>query len=138
MVSSPRYVTRVLTAPHSAEVFPTGVRSVCLVFTTCVQWLGQFVIVYSTPYMMTNITYGTFLFFACSVVVGLVIVIFLMPETKGLSLEEMDILFNVPGVLAINQRKKANAIIAEQREAERIVGAEKVPEKADCVETVPV
>jgi hypothetical protein len=35
-----------------AEAFPTAVRQVCLVFTTCTQWLGQFIIAYSTPYMV--------------------------------------------------------------------------------------
>lgn len=102
------------------------------------QWLGQFIIVYSTPYMMTNITYGTFLFFACSVVIGLLVVFFLMPETKGLSLEEMDILYNIPGILAIHQRKKADAIIAEQRQAEELVNTEKVVEVTQHVETSSV
>ncbi|KXL44056.1 hypothetical protein M433DRAFT_73491 [Acidomyces richmondensis BFW] len=117
-----------------AEVFPTGVRSICLVFTTCMQWLGQFIVVYSTPYMMTNITYGTFLFFAASVVVGLFIVYFLMPETKGLSLEEMDILYDIPSVIAINQRKKADAIIAAQREVGGLVDSEKLSYRAQEVE----
>ncbi|OTB01160.1 hypothetical protein M426DRAFT_64584 [Hypoxylon sp. CI-4A] len=103
-----------------AEIFPTGIRSVCLVFTTCTQWLGQFIIVYSTPYMMTNITYGTFLFFGCFLVVGMLVVFFLMPETKGLSLEDMDILFSIEGS-AVTQRRKADEIIATQRAAENVV-----------------
>jgi hypothetical protein len=43
-----------------AEAFPTAVRQVCLVFTTCTQWLGQFIIAYSTPYMIADIKYGVF------------------------------------------------------------------------------
>lgn len=107
----------------SAEVFPTGIRSICLIFTTCTQWLGQFIIAYSTPYMLANITYGTFLFFASSVVCGVTMVYFLMPETKGFSLEEMDVLFSING-LAINKHRKAENIIAEQREAEQRVAEE--------------
>ncbi|KAI0165432.1 general substrate transporter [Hypoxylon sp. FL1284] len=103
-----------------SEVFPTGIRSVCLVFTTCTQWLAQFIIVYSTPYMMTNITYGTFLFFGASLVVGMLLVFLFVPETKGLSLEDMDVLFNVRG-LAAAQRKKADDIITSQRAAENLV-----------------
>ncbi|KAI1099545.1 general substrate transporter [Jackrogersella minutella] len=103
-----------------AEVFPTGIRSLSLLFTTCMQWLGQFIIVYSTPYMMTSITYGTFLLFGCFLVIGTLVVFFLMPETKGLSLEEMNVLFNVKG-FAMNQRKKADEIIALQRAAENVV-----------------
>ena len=98
----------------SSEVFPTAIRSVCLVFTTCSQWLGQFIIVYSTPYMMTNITFGTFLLFATSVLIGVAIVWFLMPETKGLSLEEMDILFSIKGS-ARTKRRETDRIIDEKR-----------------------
>ncbi|CZT05143.1 probable monosaccharide transporter [Rhynchosporium graminicola] len=100
-----------------AEVFPTGTRSLCLVFTTCTQWLGQFIIVYSTPYMMENVKYGTFIFFGSSLVVGIIFVILFMPETKGLSLEDMDIMFNLAG-LAHSMRAKTDAIIAERRIAD--------------------
>ncbi|KAI1378559.1 general substrate transporter [Hypoxylon crocopeplum] len=113
-----------------AEVFPTGIRSVCLLFTTCTQWLAQFIIVYSTPYMMTNITFGTFLFFGSSLVVGILVVFFFMPETKGLSLEDMDVLFNVKG-LAATQRMKADEIIASQLAAENIVD---LKEKTEHIE----
>ena len=95
-------------------MFPLGIRSICLVFTTCAQWLAQFVIVYSTPYMIVGITYGTFLFFASSVVVGIVVVYFFLPETKNLSMEEMDILFTNSGT-AVQKRRKTDQIIAEQR-----------------------
>jgi hypothetical protein len=74
--------------------------------------------------MIKNITYGTFFLFGTSVVIGVVVVLFFMPETKGLSLEEMDILFNVSGS-ALTQRKQANRIISEMREAENIASGEK-------------
>ncbi|KAI0836625.1 general substrate transporter [Hypoxylon sp. FL0890] len=118
-----------------AEVFPTGIRSVCLLFTTCTQWLGQFIIVYSTPYMMTNITYGTFLFFGGFLLFGTMVVFFLMPETKGLSLEDMDILFNIKG-LAITQRKKADEIIGSQRAAENAVDLEEKGDHAIHIESI--
>ncbi|PVI05541.1 general substrate transporter, partial [Periconia macrospinosa] len=97
-----------------AEVFPMGIRSVCLVFTTCAQWLGQFTIVYSTPYMMTNIKSGTFFLFGSSVVFGLFFSWFFVPETKGFTLEEMDILFTRKG-LAFTWRKQAEQYIQEAR-----------------------
>ncbi|KAH8649893.1 hypothetical protein BX600DRAFT_483872 [Xylariales sp. PMI_506] len=116
-----------------AEVFPTGTRSICLVFTTCAQWLGQFIIVYSTPYMMTNITYGTFLFFGASLVVAMVIVYFLLPETKGLSLEEMDILFTAKGS-AVQKRIAAEEFLASQREAANVIDTAKAGKTADHIE----
>ncbi|KAM0337995.1 hypothetical protein ACHAPU_011472 [Fusarium lateritium] len=81
-----------------AEIFPMAIRSICLVFTTCAQWLGQFIVVYSTSCMMTDIKYGTVLLFACSVVFGFCFAFFLIPETKGISLEDMDVLFGCKGM----------------------------------------
>lgn len=101
---------------RSAEVFPTAIRSACMLFTTCNQWLAQFTIVYSTPYMMANITYGTFFLFGFSVLFGIFFTFTFIPETKGLSLEDMDILFNQTG-LARTWRKKTDAIIQERSEA---------------------
>jgi hypothetical protein len=86
--------------------------------------------------MMINIKYGTFLFFGCSLVVGIFVVFFLMPETKGLALEEMDILFNIEG-LAYNKRRKADEIIAAQRNAEGVVGGDKDKDTPDYVEVIP-
>ncbi|EKD18019.1 uncharacterized protein L3040_004558 [Drepanopeziza brunnea f. sp. 'multigermtubi'] len=102
-----------------AEVYPSATRSVCLVFTTCTQWLGQFIIVYSTPYMMSDIKWGTFIFFGASLAVGITVAILFMPETKGLSLEEMDVMFNISG-LAPRKRAKADEIIRERRLAEGV------------------
>ena len=73
--------------------------------------------------MITNITYGTFLFFGSSLVVGILTVILFLPETKGLSLEEMDILFSIKG-LAHQQCKKADTIIQDMRSAENLVGTD--------------
>ena len=93
-----------------------AIRSACLLFTTCAQWLGQFTIVYSTPYMMENITYGTFFLFGSSVLFGIIFSFVFIPETKGLALEDMDILFSQKG-LAITWRKKTDKIIQDRAEA---------------------
>ena len=73
--------------------------------------------------MMTNITYGTFLFFGSSLVFGILFVYLLMPETKGMSLEEMDILFNIPGP-ANRKRAKADEMIEEMRAPGNLVDSE--------------
>lgn len=67
--------------------------------------------------MINNITYGTFLIFGVSLVVAIIVIFFLMPETKGLSLEEMDILFGLEGPTR-TKRKRAEALIEETRLAE--------------------
>lgn len=84
---------------------------------------------------MTNITYGTFFLFGTSIVIGIVVVLLFMPETKGLSLEEMDILFHVSG-FANTQRAKADDIIKEMRQAEELVGADVKADAATYVEEV--
>lgn len=121
-----------------AEVFPTSVRQVCLVFTTCTQWLGQFIIAYSTPYMVADIKYGLFLFFGCSVVVGITFAYFFLPETKGVQLEDMDIMFGAKG-FARQKRKTLDAILAERREevvANKAVADEKNAAVTERVESV--
>lgn len=93
----------------SAEIFPLAIRSACLVVTTCFQWLGQFIVVYSTPFMMVDLKWGTFIFFAAFVFVGFFFAYFLVPETSGLTLEEMDILFSQSGS-ARQKRRKLDAM----------------------------
>ncbi|CAK7216739.1 hypothetical protein SCUCBS95973_002908 [Sporothrix curviconia] len=78
----------------AAEAFPTRIRSFAMLFPTATQYLGQFVVVYSLPYMVDSIKYGTYLFYAAWIVVGFVFTFFLVPETKGVSLEDMDLLFD--------------------------------------------
>lgn len=64
---------------------------------------------------MTDITYGTFLFFGTSVVVGIIFAYFYLPETKEVALEDMDILFSIKGS-ARHMRREADRLIALQRE----------------------
>ena len=54
---------------------------------------AQFVIVYATPYMISDIKFGTFFFFAASTLVASIIVYCLMPETKGFTLEDIHFIF---------------------------------------------
>ena len=66
---------------------------------------------------MTDITWGTFILFACSVVFGLCFAFFLIPETKGISLEDMDLLFSRKG-MPRTWRRQTNDIIAQRRAGE--------------------
>ena len=51
-----------------------------------------------TPAMLSGITYGTFLLFGFLTLLGAGFIWWFFPETKGLSLEEMDTLFGSTGV----------------------------------------
>ncbi|KII95710.1 hypothetical protein PLICRDRAFT_693866 [Plicaturopsis crispa FD-325 SS-3] len=100
---------------YCAEIFPAGIRPVCTVITTMTQWLVQFAIVYATPYMVKNITYGTFVFFGVCTVIGGVFVWWFVPETRGIPLEDMDILFTRKG-RASQMRRETQDILAARRE----------------------
>jgi len=55
--------------------------------------------------MITGITYGTFLIFGILTYLGAAFIWFFFPETKGLSLEEMDILFGSVGLAAADAER---------------------------------
>ncbi|KAJ5693030.1 hypothetical protein N7462_002453 [Penicillium macrosclerotiorum] len=86
-------------------IFPTRIRSFCLVLTTCSHWVGEFYTSYAVTYMFSSITYGTFIFFGSMTVIGGIYVYLFLPETKGIALEDMDYLFGGRG-LALHQIKR--------------------------------
>jgi hypothetical protein len=65
--------------------------------------------------MIADIQYGTFLFFGTSVVCGLTFSYFFLPETKGVSLEDMDIMFASKG-FASQKRRNLDQVLTERRE----------------------
>jgi hypothetical protein len=65
--------------------------------------------------MIADIQYGTFLFFGSSVVCGMIFSYFFLPETKGVALEDMDIMFSHKG-FASQKRKALDATLAERRD----------------------
>ncbi|KAJ1333158.1 MFS transporter SP family sugar:H+ symporter [Microdochium nivale] len=77
----------------TSEVLPTRIRTLGMTLTICFQWLTQFMVVYDLPYMILGISYGTFLFFGSCIVVAIIFAWLFVPETKGLQLEDMDLLF---------------------------------------------
>jgi len=73
-----------------AEVFPNHLRATGQAFGNSVHWLLAWLIPSSIPFLFSWIGPGpVFGFFAFMMVLQLLFVHFLMPETKGLSLEEL-------------------------------------------------
>ncbi|KAL4910752.1 hypothetical protein BDW74DRAFT_164565 [Aspergillus multicolor] len=88
----------------AAEIYPTRVRSFCMVMTTCAHWVGEFYTTYAVTYMFDAITYGTFLFFGSMTVLGALYVYLFVPETNGVPLEDMDRLFEDKGFALAKMR----------------------------------
>lgn len=60
--------------------------------------MNNFIVGQVTPDMLEHMRYGTYLFFGLLTFGGAIFIWQFFPETKGLSLEEMDILFGSVGV----------------------------------------
>ncbi|KAB8261836.1 general substrate transporter [Aspergillus pseudonomiae] len=76
-----------------SEIYPLRVRSRCVAICAATHWLLNFVIARSVPYMIRNIKYGTYFFFASCLTLAIPFVGLMVPETKGLKLEEVDNVF---------------------------------------------
>lgn len=76
-----------------SEVFPNAVRSKGVALSTCVNWLSNFIVGVVTPPMMADIGYRTYIFFAVWCVLAGVWAFFLVPETSGKTLEQIDEVF---------------------------------------------
>lgn len=60
---------------------------------------------FTSPFIKAS-DYGTFIFFGCITTLAVLYVIFLVPETKGRTLEEMDEIFGANGVAAADEELK--------------------------------
>ncbi|KAL2824865.1 general substrate transporter [Aspergillus cavernicola] len=76
-----------------AEIFPSSLRAKGCAFGTMSNWGNNFIIGLITPPMIQNTGYGTYVFFCCFCALSGVWVYFLVPETAGRTLEQMDSVF---------------------------------------------
>ncbi|KAK7203971.1 putative sugar transporter, high affinity [Myxozyma melibiosi] len=77
-----------------AEVFPLGVRAKGISIGASSNWLNNFAVAMATSDMLATMKYGTYIFFGLFCVSGATYVYFIVPETKGRTLEEMDEVFH--------------------------------------------
>ena len=104
--------------------------------------MNNFIVGQVTPTMMKKLGFGTFVFFGAFSFVGGLFILFLVPETKGLTLEEMDIVFGSEGTAQADFERMAE--INEEIGLNRLLntdvsgGAHRVShEKADVKEKEP-
>ncbi|KAL2882843.1 hypothetical protein SGCOL_001533 [Colletotrichum sp. CLE4] len=76
-----------------AEVYPNSHRSKGVALATATVWLFNFIVGVATPPMMDKLGFGTYVFFGTWCFIASVWAFFLVPETKGKTLEQMDEVF---------------------------------------------
>jgi MFS family permease len=84
---------------YSAECYPLYVRDLGMSFATTVNWWFHFVVVASKPKMEEKMcNEGVFGFYAAMNAAGFLLILLLVPETGGQSLEELDRVFSAPAL----------------------------------------
>ncbi|ETW80957.1 major facilitator superfamily [Heterobasidion irregulare TC 32-1] len=82
---------------YSAEAYPLYVRDVGMSFSTAVLWFFNFIIAITFPRLLGAFKpQGAFGWYAGWNIIGFFLVLLYVPETKALSLEELDQVFSVP------------------------------------------
>ncbi|GAA5909761.1 hypothetical protein JCM5296_002304, partial [Sporobolomyces johnsonii] len=108
----------------NSESFPGAVRQVTQCFAATSNWLWNFVISRATPTMFLKMGaggYGVYLFFATMQVLSIPYIVFLLPETRHVPLEEMDRLFAQRNVWT------ANKVVMAELKREHELGADGRP-----------
>ncbi len=74
-----------------AEIFPNRVRAVAVATSTFALWVGSSTLTYTFPLLNASMgSYGTFWIYSAVCLAGFLFVSFMLPETKGKSLEELE------------------------------------------------
>ncbi|KAH8107850.1 MFS sugar transporter [Cristinia sonorae] len=82
---------------YSAEAYPLYIRDVGMSFSTSILWFFNFVVAITFPRLLGAFKpQGAFGWYAAWNVVGFILILLFVPETKALSLEELDQVFSVP------------------------------------------
>lgn len=82
---------------YSAEAFPLHVRDIGMSMATITLWGFNFILSLTWPPLLKAFKpQGAFGYYAAWNMAGFLLVFFFVPETKGLTLEELDNVFEVP------------------------------------------
>ncbi|KAJ5439383.1 uncharacterized protein N7458_010381 [Penicillium daleae] len=105
MVTTGMYLFEIFYSPgsgpvpftYSAEAFPLHVREVGMSWATATTWCFNFILSFTWPHLLSAFKpQGAFGWYAAWCIIGWVLVLLFVPETKALTLEELDQVFSVP------------------------------------------
>ncbi|GES59067.1 quinate permease [Aspergillus terreus] len=127
----------------NSEMFDPNVRSLAQACAAGSNWLWNFLISRFTPQMFAKMEYGVYFFFASLMILSIVFVFFLIPETKGIPLESMDGLFEYKPIWRAHAKVLAQLREDEERfrtdieESGYIKSDAQQVEKVEQAESVP-
>ncbi|KAN0068909.1 Sugar transporter domain containing protein [Elaphomyces granulatus] len=105
MVTTGMYLFEIFYSPgegpvpftYSAEAFPLHVREVGMSWATATTWCFNFLLSFTWPHLLRVFKpQGAFAWYGAWCLIGWVLVLLFVPETKALTLEELDQVFSVP------------------------------------------
>jgi len=104
MVTTGMYLFEIFYSPgegpvpftYSAEAFPVHVRDVGMSFATSTTWCFNFILSFSWPHLLTAFKpQGAFGWYGAWCIILWFLILLFVPETKALTLEELDQVFSV-------------------------------------------
>ncbi|KAI9029994.1 general substrate transporter [Phycomyces nitens] len=98
---------------YPAEIFPIRVRANAVSLSTASNWLFNWLLSFVVPMLMQRLRFGLYMLFAGFNFLMAIHIFFAYPETKGFTLEEMDIVFEH------SPRKKIPRSVIEKESADR-------------------
>ena len=92
-----------------SEIYPSEIRGTAMAFSVEVNFLSKFLCQLTFPIIQDILGWGcTFLLFTCFIVLSLIFILFKVPETKGLSLEEIQL--RLKGIKTVPMEKPITRI----------------------------
>ena len=78
-----------------SEIFPTRIRGMAMAICMVVLYVADFMVSLTFPWMISNMGNGSFFFFTAMCLGAILFVAFLVKETKGKSLEEIEKMWGI-------------------------------------------
>ncbi|KAH7049396.1 general substrate transporter [Macrophomina phaseolina] len=91
---------------YASEIYPLHIRTLCMAITIADERAWSYVVSRATPYMISDLGYGTYFFYGSLMVVMGFWVIWCIRETKGVPIEEMDNLFGAAQAESVPDSEK--------------------------------
>ncbi|KAJ7227225.1 hypothetical protein GGX14DRAFT_628926 [Mycena pura] len=93
-----------------AEIWPLSVRGKGVSIAASSNWMNNFIVGEVTPTMLQHLGFGTFVFFGAFSLLGGLFIMFFVPETKGVTLEEMEEVFGSTTGIAMEEQAHMDEI----------------------------